>query len=58
MSPWVREALRCPTCHGELHDAGPHVGGAPAALVCAVCRVSYPVTDGIVHVLGDEATSL
>lgn len=37
---WVREILRCPTCHGELTDGD-------AELLCASCAVAYPIRDGI-----------
>ncbi|MDR1150995.1 MAG: Trm112 family protein [Bifidobacteriaceae bacterium] len=56
LSPWVREALRCPACHGEVRDAEMDPAHGPSAVICAACGVSYPVRDGIVHLLAAEAT--
>jgi uncharacterized protein YbaR (Trm112 family) len=56
LASWVREALRCPACHGPLDDDGPHL--APTALTCPRCRLRYPVRDGIVGMLVDGAEDL
>ncbi|PPK97806.1 hypothetical protein CLV92_103341 [Kineococcus xinjiangensis] len=59
MEPWLRAALRCPQCRGELVDVDPVPAGAttgPAALACTgACACSYPVVDGIPVLLTDEA---
>lgn len=54
IEPWVREILRCPTCKGELTDRE----AAPSGLVCSVCAVVYPVSDGIPVLLKDDAQPL
>ncbi len=45
---WVRAALRCPVCRGELRDA-------PSALTCTSCARTYPVSDGIPVLIPDHA---
>ncbi len=45
---WVRAALRCPVCRGELRDA-------PSALECTSCARTYPVSDGIPVLIPDHA---
>ncbi|MDR3107035.1 MAG: Trm112 family protein [Bifidobacteriaceae bacterium] len=47
----MREALRCPACRGELGDRR-------GQLVCAVCRLVYPVRDGIPSLLAGRASEL
>jgi uncharacterized protein YbaR (Trm112 family) len=67
VSPWVRQILRCPACHGPLDDADPSpTDGSdpprtlppPPALTCPRCRVVYPGRDGIVCLLIDQAVPL
>ncbi|MDR0626845.1 MAG: Trm112 family protein [Bifidobacteriaceae bacterium] len=48
MEEWVRQALRCPACQGELIDR-------PGQLVCPACRLAYPVRDGIPALLAGRA---
>lgn len=45
--------LVCPKCKGPLEHRE-----AEASLVCAACRLRYPVRDGIPIMLIDEATAL
>ncbi|MDR2565338.1 MAG: Trm112 family protein [Bifidobacteriaceae bacterium] len=51
MEEWVRQALRCPGCKGELTDQSGH-------LVCGACRLAYPVRDGIPSMLAGRAVDL
>ncbi len=54
MKPDLMEILRCPVCRGELaltageRDATEIVTGT---LVCAKCRVDYPIEGGIPNLL-------
>jgi uncharacterized protein YbaR (Trm112 family) len=50
----VRALLVCPRCRGDLADAG--TADAPE-LVCAACRVKYPVEQGIPVLLSERATA-
>jgi uncharacterized protein YbaR (Trm112 family) len=43
--------LACPKCKGELSHHK-----APARLVCAACKLAYPIRDEIPVMLIDEAT--
>ena len=45
--------LACPRCRGEVSitDDG-------AGLLCAACRLRYPIRDGIPVLLADEAEHL
>jgi len=47
------DRLACPKCKGEVRllDDG-------SKIVCAACRLAYPVRDGIPVMLIDEAESL
>jgi uncharacterized protein YbaR (Trm112 family) len=56
LTGWVRDALRCPACHGDLDDDGSRLD--PAALTCSRCRLRFPARDGIVHLLLDDAETL
>ncbi|MDR1635129.1 MAG: Trm112 family protein [Bifidobacteriaceae bacterium] len=51
MEDWVRAALRCPRCRGELGDR-------PGHLVCRACQLAYPVRDGIPSMLAGRAVEL
>lgn len=53
--PAVRALLACPRCRGDLVDVAAAEGG-PSGLVCRVCRLRYPVEDGIPVLLADRAT--
>lgn len=53
ISKELLEILACPKCHGEV-VATP----AEDALVCAACRLRYPVRDEIPIMLVDEAEPL
>lgn len=50
ISPDLLEILACPQCKGEirLREDG-------AAILCATCRLAYPVRDDIPVMLIDEA---
>ena len=47
------EILVCPKCKGDLEYRE-----SPESLVCHVCRLIYPVEDGIPIMLIDEAKPL
>ena len=53
LSAELLEILVCPQCKGELQYLLD-----PEALVCAACRLRYPVCDGIPVMLVDEAEKL
>ncbi|MBM3317146.1 MAG: Trm112 family protein [Candidatus Eisenbacteria bacterium] len=53
MSPELLEILVCPVCKGDLQ----HVR-EPERLVCAACRLAYPVKDDIPIMLPEEAERL
>lgn len=53
IEPWLREILRCPSCHGELADGTGPTGGVE--LQCTGCALAYRVDDGIPVLLIDEA---
>lgn len=55
IDPWLRDILRCPACRGTLHDGVTPAPEATVELRCAVCRLAYPVQDGIPVLLVDEA---
>lgn len=44
------EILACPICKGELH-----LDEKESGLICARCRLKYPIEDGIPVMLIDEA---
>ncbi len=44
------DILACPQCQGEL-TLTPEEDG----LVCAACKVKYPIRDGVPVMLADEA---
>lgn len=52
LAPELLEILVCPKCKGELEYRE-----REAVLVCAACRLRYPVRDDIPVMLIDEATS-
>jgi uncharacterized protein YbaR (Trm112 family) len=53
IEPWLREILRCPSCHSVLVDGeGPH---DQPELQCTGCALAYRVDDGIPVLLVDEA---
>lgn len=47
------DILVCPVCKGSLHYDRP-----AQELVCAPCRLAYPVKDGIPVMLPEEARTL
>lgn len=53
MDPRLLEILVCPVCKGAL-DYRKNAG----ELVCAACRLAYPVKDDIPVMLEDEARQL
>ena len=48
LSPELLELLACPRCRGALEEVG-------ETLLCAACRLSYPVREGIPVLLIDQA---
>lgn len=46
-----KEILACPRCKGELADAS-------GEIVCPGCRLAFPIRDGIVVLLVEEARSM
>ena len=54
IEPWLREILRCPSCHGELRDEAGETG---PELVCTnhACGLAYRIDDGVPVLLIDEA---
>ncbi len=44
------EIMQCPRCGGSLKERA-----EPPALVCDACRIAYPVADGGIPVMLDEA---
>jgi uncharacterized protein YbaR (Trm112 family) len=53
IEPWLREILRCPSCHSTLADAEGPDGGPE--LACTGCRLAYRIDEGIPVLLVDEA---
>ena len=53
VDPKLLEILVCPKCRGPLRHAE-----QPPALECDVCRLRYPIRDGIPILLIDEAESI
>lgn len=53
LNPELVAILVCPKCKGELELEEPET-----AFVCHVCRLRYPVRDGIPVMLVDEAQQL
>lgn len=53
LSPQLLAILACPKCKGELEYRE-----AESSLVCANCRLRYPVRDDIPIMLIDEAKPL
>lgn len=49
-----RMLLVCPACRGELSGDSKK----EQVLCCLSCRLSYPVLDGIPHLLAEAATPL
>ena len=53
LSPQLLAILVCPKCKGPLDYRA-----AESALICATCKLRYPVRDDIPIMLLDEATPL
>ncbi|MGA8663451.1 MAG: methytransferase partner Trm112 [Thermoplasmata archaeon] len=54
MKPDLLEILRCPVCRGELTLTSQQAQGDDVlrgTLVCARCKVDYPIADGIPDLL-------
>lgn len=62
LSPQLLAILVCPKCKGALTyregDQGDQGGQGDRVLDCPVCKLRYPVRDGIPVMLVDEATAL
>ena len=50
LAPELLDILVCPKCKGDLEYRA-----ADAVLVCAACRLAYPIEDDIPIMLIDEA---
>ena len=44
------EIMQCPRCGGALQERA-----APPALLCGQCRLAYPIADGGIPVMLDDA---
>jgi len=53
LSKELLEILACPQCKGEVQ-----LNAAEDGLVCAACKLEYPIRDEIPVMLIDEATPL
>jgi uncharacterized protein YbaR (Trm112 family) len=53
LSKELLEILACPKCKGEVQ-----LQKDGSQIVCAACRLAYPVRDGIPVMLIDEAEQL
>ena len=53
IEPWLREILRCPSCHSALLDGSSPEGAEE--LQCTGCALAYRIDDGIPVLLVDEA---
>ncbi|NBT33938.1 MAG: Trm112 family protein [Betaproteobacteria bacterium] len=53
MDKKLRDILACPNCHGPLR-----LHPNQAAWVCAAERLSFPIVDGIPHLLMQSASEL
>lgn len=51
IDPRVLEMLRCPACHGEVAPVE-----ADRGLKCGECGRVYPIRDGILVMMVDEAS--
>jgi len=62
LSPQLLAILVCPKCKGALTyregDQGDQGDQGDRVLDCPVCKLRYPVRDGIPVMLVDEATAL
>lgn len=59
LSPQLLAILVCPKCKGALtYREGDQGGQGDQVLDCPVCKLRYPVRDGIPVMLVDEATAL
>ena len=56
LDPSLLEIVRCPKCKGKVTERVD--GQGQAALVCATCRVGYPIVDGIANLLVEEGVPL
>ena len=53
VEPWFLELLACPVCRGKLAEAADEDG-----LVCAACRVLYPIVDEVPQLLPESGRPL
>jgi uncharacterized protein len=51
--PELVALVRCPKCHGELT-----LTQASDGLLCAACKLLYPIIDDIPQLLAEEAKPL
>ncbi|MEP6797980.1 MAG: Trm112 family protein [Lapillicoccus sp.] len=55
IEPWLREILRCPSCHGLLEDATNDAGDPELRCTAQACGLAYRFDDGVPVLLVDEA---
>ncbi len=46
------EIMQCPRCGGSLTERA-----EPPSLVCDACRIAYPIADGGIPVMLDDAAA-
>lgn len=55
LPPELMEIVVCPKCHGRVEEKATASG---PGLVCASCKLVYPIVDGIPNFLVEEARPL
>ncbi|MCP3976154.1 MAG: Trm112 family protein [bacterium] len=52
MPEGLLEIMQCPRCGGSLTERA-----EPPSLVCDACRIAYPIADGGIPVMLDDAAA-
>jgi uncharacterized protein YbaR (Trm112 family) len=55
LAPELLEIVVCPQCHGRVEEKNTKAGHG---LVCAACRLVYPIVNEIPNFLVEEARPL
>lgn len=55
LAPELLEIVVCPQCHGRVEEKNTKAG---PGLVCAACRLVYPIVNEIPNFLVEEARPL